>query len=60
MTVERSLFGRLTVVICVLLMGGAAVLVTTSWYSARTAADDAYDRLLVGAALQIADGLAVQ
>ncbi|NTF44543.1 sensor histidine kinase [Rhizobium rhizogenes] len=60
MTREYSLFARLALVISVLLTAGAAILVTASWYSARTAADDAYDRLLVGAALQIADGLAVQ
>ncbi len=60
MTREYSLFARLAMVISVLLTAGAAILVTASWYSARTAADDAYDRLLVGAALQIADGLAVQ
>jgi len=60
MTREYSLFARLAVVISVLLTVGAVILVTASWYSARTAANDAYDRLLVGAALQIADGLAVQ
>ncbi|MDK4705943.1 sensor histidine kinase [Rhizobium sp. CNPSo 4062] len=60
MTLDRSLFARLAVVMSVLLTAGAGILITASWYSARTAADDAYDRVLVGAALQIADGLAVQ
>ena len=33
---------------------------TAAWFYARLAADDAYDRLLVGAALQIAESIYVQ
>ena len=39
---------------------GSIVLGTAAWFYARVAADDAYDRLLVGAALQIAESIYVQ
>ncbi|MGF7009149.1 signal transduction histidine kinase/ABC-type Fe3+ transport system substrate-binding protein [Aminobacter sp. BE110] len=39
---------------------GAAVLMSVAWYSARGAADEAYDRLLLGAAFQIADAITIQ
>ncbi|MDQ0455963.1 sensor histidine kinase [Rhizobium paknamense] len=38
---------------------GAALLVTAAWFYAREAADDAYDRILVGAALQMTENLVV-
>lgn len=57
---EPSLFFRLVVLVSGLLVFGAAVLMTAAWYSARQAADEAYDRLLLGAAYQIADAIAVQ
>jgi two-component system sensor histidine kinase TctE len=57
---ERSLFARLARRISVVLGIGAALLVTAAWYYAETAANKAYDRLLVGAALQMAESLAVE
>lgn len=57
---EPSLFIRLFVLISLVLVFGAAVLMTVAWYSAREAADEAYDRLLLGAAYQIADAITVQ
>ncbi|WP_292164437.1 sensor histidine kinase [Mesorhizobium sp.] len=38
---------------------GAGALITAAWIYARTAADEAYDRLLLGAAFQMSDGLIV-
>jgi two-component system sensor histidine kinase TctE len=57
---EPSLFARLVVFISLILGIGAALLMSAAWYYAHIAAEDAYDRLLVGAALQIADNLSVQ
>lgn len=57
---EPSLFLRLVVLVSTLLVFGAAVLMTAAWYSARRAADEAYDRLLLGAAYQIADAITVK
>jgi two-component system, OmpR family, sensor histidine kinase TctE len=57
---EPSLFFRLVVLVSGLLIFGAAVLMTAAWSSARQAADEAYDRLLLGAAYQIADAITVQ
>jgi two-component system, OmpR family, sensor histidine kinase TctE len=56
---SASLFSRLVSRVAVVLGAGAAVLITAAWFYARTAADDAYDRLLIGAALQMAENLAV-
>jgi two-component system sensor histidine kinase TctE len=57
---EPSLFLRLFGVVSLVLALGAGVLMTGAWYSARGAADEAYDRLLLGAAYQIADAITVQ
>src|SRR3712207_5322243 len=57
---EPSLFTRLIVLISLVLLVGAAALTTAAWYYARAAANDAYDRLLVGAAYQMAEALTVQ
>lgn len=57
---EPSLFLRLIALMSLVLGLGAVVLVTASWYAARDAADEAYDRLLLGAAFQIADAIAIQ
>jgi len=57
---EPSLFTRLIVLISLVLMAGAFALTTAAWYYAREAANDAYDRLLVGAAHQMAEALTVQ
>ncbi|MPR11293.1 sensor histidine kinase [Microvirga tunisiensis] len=56
----QSLFRRLALIIAAVLLLGAIILTTAAWYYARVAADDAYDRLLLGAALQIADAISVQ
>lgn len=55
-----SLASRLMLRIGALVAGGAVILVTAAWYYARAAADDAYDQLLVGAVLQMTEGLAVE
>lgn len=57
---QPSLFARLARRISVVLFIGAALLVTAAWYYAETAANKAYDRLLVGAALQMAESLSVE
>jgi two-component system sensor histidine kinase TctE len=57
---EPSLFLRLTGLMTALLGAGAALLMAMAWYSARQAADEAYDRLLQGAAFQIADAISIQ
>jgi two-component system sensor histidine kinase TctE len=57
---EPSLFFRLVALVSGMLVLGAAALMTAAWYSARQAADEAYDRLLLGAAYQIADAITVQ
>ncbi len=55
-----SLFRRLAVLIAAELGAGAVVLGLAAWSYARHAADEAYDRLLLGAALQIAETVTVQ
>lgn len=50
-----SLFWRLTGIISLVLLVGAGALTFTAWTYARTAADNAYDRLLIGAARQISE-----
>lgn len=57
---QPSLFARLARRISLVLGIGAALLVSAAWYYAETAANKAYDRLLVGAALQMAESLAVE
>jgi two-component system sensor histidine kinase TctE len=57
---EPSLFVRLLASISVVLAFGAAVLMSVAWYSAQKAADETYDKLLLGAAYQIADAITVQ
>ncbi|MGH6858679.1 MAG: sensor histidine kinase [Phyllobacterium sp.] len=57
---EPSLFARLARRISLVLGLGAALLVSAAWYYAQTAANKAYDRLLIGAALQMAESLAVE
>lgn len=57
---QPSLFARLAWRISLGLVIGAALLVSAAWYYAETAANKAYDRLLVGAALQMAESLSVE
>ncbi|TPI35180.1 sensor histidine kinase [Mesorhizobium sp. B3-2-1] len=57
---ERSLFSRLVLRVALVLALGAAILVSAAWYYARAAADDAYDRLLQGAAFQMTESLTVE
>lgn len=56
---SNSLFARLMRRVGVVLALGAAVLLTAAWFYARTAANEAYDRLLLGAAFQMSEGLVV-
>jgi two-component system sensor histidine kinase TctE len=56
---ESSLFARLALWISLMLGVGAALLISAAWFYARTAADNAYDRLLLGAAIQMVEGLTV-
>src|SRR5918993_980230 len=55
-----SLHSRIILVIAVIFGAGSVVLGTAAWFYARIAADDAYDRLLVGATLQIAESIYAQ
>lgn len=55
-----SLYRRLVGVIAIVLVVGALVFGRAAWLFARVAADEAYDRLLVGAALQIAESIATE
>ncbi|HXV28943.1 MAG TPA: sensor histidine kinase [Sinorhizobium sp.] len=60
MTTHRSsLFARLMRRVAIVLVLGAASLITAAWFYARTAADEAYDRLLLGAAFQMSESLIV-
>jgi two-component system, OmpR family, sensor histidine kinase TctE len=45
--------------VAIVLVLGAASLITAAWLYARTAADEAYDRLLLGAAFQMSESLIV-
>ncbi len=56
---ESSLFSRLLLRVAIVLAIGAAILMSAAWLYVRTAADEAYDRLLQGAALQMLEGLTV-
>lgn len=57
---RSSLFWRLTALISAILLGGAAILALAASNYARTAADDAYDRVLLGAARQISETLSAE
>ncbi len=56
---SNSLFARLMRRVGIVLALGAAALITAAWFYARTAANEAYDRLLLGAAFQMSEGLVV-
>jgi two-component system, OmpR family, sensor histidine kinase TctE len=55
-----SLFRRLTAAISLVLLLGAGTLAYAAYNYAHTAADDAYDRLLLGAAAQIGETIRVE
>ena len=57
---RSSLFWRLAALISTVLLAGAAVLAIAASNYARTAADDAYDRVLFGAARQISETLSAE
>jgi two-component system, OmpR family, sensor histidine kinase TctE len=57
---EPSIFARLIVLVSTLLTIAVVALGTAAWYYAREAANQAFDRLLVGAAYQIAEAVTVQ
>lgn len=56
---RRSLYWRTIAILSVVMGLAAAALAVAARYHARRAADDAYDRLLIGAALQMAESLSV-
>lgn len=56
---NASLFARLMVRAGFIVLLGAVSLVSAAWLYAHTAADDAYDRILVGAALQMVESLVI-
>ncbi|TIP86693.1 MAG: sensor histidine kinase [Mesorhizobium sp.] len=56
---RSSLFSRLMRRVAIVLAIGAASLITAAWFYARAAADEAYDRLLLGAAFQMSENLIV-
>lgn len=51
----RSLYARVVLRIAFVLAFGGTALIVGAWFYARLAADEAYDRLLAGGALQIAE-----
>ncbi len=57
---SSSLFLRLMAALSAVLLGGAALLAYAAWNYAERAAQNAYDRLLVGAAEQIRETLRVE
>ncbi|MBL8574651.1 MAG: sensor histidine kinase [Hyphomicrobiaceae bacterium] len=59
-TETASLYWRLTGLIAAVIAVVGAVLMVAALRSARTAADDAYDRVLVGVALQIAETIGAE
>ncbi|MCO5154140.1 MULTISPECIES: sensor histidine kinase [unclassified Shinella] len=60
MKTETSLFSRLLLRVALVLFLGAAGIVTAAWFYAAAAADEAFDRLLQGAAFQIAENMVVE
>jgi two-component system, OmpR family, sensor histidine kinase TctE len=56
----RSLYSRIIFVLAVIFGAGTVALGLAARFYARIAADEAYDRLLVGAALQIAETVRAQ
>jgi two-component system, OmpR family, sensor histidine kinase TctE len=57
---EASIFTRLIVLVATTMTIAVTALGTAAWYYALEAANQAYDRLLVGAAYQIAEAVTVQ
>ena len=57
---ELSIFARLAIMVSLPLAFGTVTLAVAAWLYARAAADEAYDRLLLGAALQISESISVR
>jgi two-component system sensor histidine kinase TctE len=57
---RRSVFDRLRVVLGGVFVGGSAAALAAAWFFANTAANEAYDSLLISAAVQIAETLNVE
>ncbi|NEX60336.1 sensor histidine kinase [Noviherbaspirillum galbum] len=55
--VGKSLYARLVVRMAAVLAASAVLLLGAIWFSTQIAVDDAYDRILTGSALQIAENL---
>ncbi|MBB4103723.1 sensor histidine kinase [Allorhizobium borbori] len=60
MSGKGSLFSRLMWRMSIVLAISAAGLITAAWFYARAAADEAYDRLLLGSAFQMTESLTVR
>jgi len=61
MTIFRtSLYARVTIMLGALLIAGALSIGVAAWQYAIVAADEAYDRLLSGAAFQIAESIRIE
>jgi len=56
----RSVFDRLRLVLAGVFVGGSAAALAAAWFFSTTAANEAYDRLLISAAVQIAETLNVE
>jgi two-component system sensor histidine kinase TctE len=61
MTIFRtSLYARVTIMLAALLIAGALSIGIAAWRYAIVAADEAYDRLLSGAAFQMAESIRIE
>jgi two-component system sensor histidine kinase TctE len=61
MTIFRtSLYARVTIMIAALLIAGTLTIGIAAWRYAIVAADEAYDRLLSGAAFQMAESIRIE
>lgn len=56
----ESIFGRLRLVLAVVFGMGAAAALTAAWFFSNSAATEAYDSLLISAAVQIAETIGVE
>lgn len=57
---ETSLFSRLALRVTLILSFGAALMISAAWYYGRSAANQTFDHLLLGAALQMAGSLSIE
>lgn len=57
---ERSVFGRLRLLLGGVFVGGAAIALVAAYVFSHAAANEAYDRLLISAAVQMAETLDIE